>query len=502
MALTAVLASRALAVDAGGSVSTELALSNDGPEPVAVRVAVAGEARPYSWVAPDNVTVEKGTTTVVKVGFHLPLAAVPEAGLLTYQVTAGPAVPVAGTVEVRPYAVLSASLAAAQPADGGSARHELTVGNRGNAAVDTSIRVSSADDGLDVKVEPTTLTVPYGGAPVRATVQVTPRTPPRKGEDRTFTFRVVAEPARGKAVEIGGEFRQSGPPARRKPPMALTVGLVAVGLVAVALVATRGGGSPSAIDVTATSVANACPATDHIDPHGATGLTPDRIPGLPAGYSFFSVDGERCNPVRFNPCEPIHFVVNPAGAPPTGLADVKEAFNRLAQATGITFVDDGTAAETGRRGPYVPALYPGRWAPILISWTSGSRLGPQGEVQVVGRGAGMRTGNQYVSGVLTLNADAVIDEVARTPVPGGFGPQIGTGTGAIGAQGVAWGRIILHELGHVIGLGHVRDKDQIMYPETADQTFRPSDYRVGDREGLKLLGRPAGCLATPPVPTS
>jgi hypothetical protein len=60
--------------------------------------------------------------------------------------------------------------------------------------------------------------------------------------------------------------------------------------------------------------------------------------------------------------------------------------------------------------------------------------------------------------------------------------------------------VILHELAHVVGLGHTRDRDQLMYPDMAEQTAHTTEYRSGDRQGLRLLGRDAGCVANPPTP--
>ncbi len=240
---------------------------------------------------------------------------------------------------------------------------------------------------------------------------------------------------------------------------------------------------------------SACPAAGHRDTF-ASGLTPDRIPSLPNGYSFTFVKEDGCTPIRFDPCQPVHYVINPAQATPTGVADVEEGFNRLAQATGMTFVNDGVTDEASRRGPYVEDRYPGRWAPILVLWNRQS--GDRANVEVVGSGFPYRVQDVLVSGVLSLNADAVTDRARNTPLQGGFASV--PGFGAIGAEGVTWGRVILHELAHIMGLGHTRDRDQLMYPDTAQQTSHTTDYRTADREGLRLLGRAAGCLEATPAP--
>ena len=274
--------------------------------------------------------------------------------------------------------------------------------------------------------------------------------------------------------------------------------LAVVALMASGLTSCSGGGG-SGDDLGVESPVDTglprCPAAGHRDTF-ASGLTPDRIPSLPNGYSFTFVQEDNCTPVRFDPCHPVHYVVNPAQATSTGVADVEEAFNRLANATGMTFVNDGATDEVSRRGPYVEDRYPGRWAPILVVWSRQS--GDRANVEVVGSGFPYRVADVLVSGTLSLNSDAVSDRAKNTPLRGGFAPA--PGFGAIGAEGVTWGRVILHELAHVVGLGHTRDRDQLMYPDTAEQTARTPDFRGGDREGLRLLGRDAGCLSSTPAP--
>ena len=45
--------------------------------------------------------------------------------------------------------------------------------------------------------------------------------------------------------------------------------------------------------------------------------------------------------------------------------------------------------------------------------------------------------------------------------------------------------MILHELGHLVGLGHVKDKRQNMYPVISARNVH---YASGDLAGLRLLG--------------
>ncbi len=44
--------------------------------------------------------------------------------------------------------------------------------------------------------------------------------------------------------------------------------------------------------------------------------------------------------------------------------------------------------------------------------------------------------------------------------------------------------VILHEVGHVLGLAHVNDPNQLMYPRGSHVT----DYGPGDLAGLARLG--------------
>jgi hypothetical protein len=47
--------------------------------------------------------------------------------------------------------------------------------------------------------------------------------------------------------------------------------------------------------------------------------------------------------------------------------------------------------------------------------------------------------------------------------------------------------VVLHELGHLVGLDHVRDRGELMFPTANDVV----GYGPGDLQGLAALGRGA-----------
>ena len=56
--------------------------------------------------------------------------------------------------------------------------------------------------------------------------------------------------------------------------------------------------------------------------------------------------------MRYDPCTPVHYVINPALAPVNGVDDLQEAVRRVSSITGITLVFDGFTDEIpeSRRG--------------------------------------------------------------------------------------------------------------------------------------------------------
>ena len=207
----------------------------------------------------------------------------------------------------------------------------------------------------------------------------------------------------------------------------------------------------------------------------------------PRGFRFQRVDAATGMPVRYNPCAPVHYTINPALAPKTAISDVHTAFEITGGATGIDFVFDGTTTEAPslERISYRPSSYGRRWAPILIAFTNGAPS-LDGNTEVDGKHTIGQAGSSYevndAGAAVFVTGTAVFDAGARlTP---GFGKQ-------------TWGQLILHELGHVVGLGHVENPESVMN-DTIDVSH--SAWGPGDRAGLWELGDGGSCIDTPPLP--
>lgn len=183
--------------------------------------------------------------------------------------------------------------------------------------------------------------------------------------------------------------------------------------------------------------------------------------------------------VRWNPCQPIRYVVNLQGAPAFARAELSAAVAAIETASGLDLVDAGTTTERpGGRALRNPSRYGAGFAPILISFASAAEL-PFGSPTASGWGqavpiADPTTGRrQYVSGQVVLR------------------PADGWTQGTTSANPLSL--MLRHELGHVLGLGHVSATNEIMGTggNGSARTWGPGDLR-----GLRVVGRPAGCLTT------
>ena len=199
------------------------------------------------------------------------------------------------------------------------------------------------------------------------------------------------------------------------------------------------------------------------------------LPPPPEGgaHAFVSFQPDGVTPVAYDPCRPVHYVIRPDAAPPGGEELVREAVARISQVTGLQFVYNGATDEAP--GPdrelFQPDRYGRRWAPVLIAWETedanpalaGDVVGEAGSVPA-SLGDGPRV---FLTGTVSLDAPR-FREILR----GRGGREIARS-------------IVLHELGHLMGLGHVDDEQQLMFPEARRDV---PDFAAGDLTGLAALG--------------
>ncbi|MFN8079991.1 MAG: matrixin family metalloprotease [Kineosporiaceae bacterium] len=191
-------------------------------------------------------------------------------------------------------------------------------------------------------------------------------------------------------------------------------------------------------------------------------------------FRFIQHQDDGTTPVTWDPCRPVHYVVQRAGVPAGGEALLAVAVQEISAATGLQFVADGPTDETPdwHRPRYQPERYGDRWAPVLISWRTAAET-PEFAHDAVGL-----TNTQpvappgrpwvFVTGQIQLDATAFTRLLSRP-------------------EGTELARAVIeHELGHLVGLDHVDVPTEIMYPQA---NLVITELGPGDRTGLARLGQ-------------
>ena len=180
-------------------------------------------------------------------------------------------------------------------------------------------------------------------------------------------------------------------------------------------------------------------------------------------------------PAAWDACRPVDFVMNESISVPGASQMVLNVLDMASTASGLQLTLEGPTPElaTADRAAMDRQLYGNRWSPVLIAWTD-----PAGDPRLAGDVAGIGGGRSltgsngrltYVSGIIHLDAPAFREILARP-------------NGQDDAEA-----IIAHEVGHVLGLGHVDDAGQLMGARTSGQ----KTFGDGDRRGLAILaGQP------------
>jgi hypothetical protein len=160
------------------------------------------------------------------------------------------------------------------------------------------------------------------------------------------------------------------------------------------------------------------------------------------------------------------------------MRDVRGAFARLSQASGLRFRYAGAT-----RHVFGSARKPGplnKGTELYIAW-AGPREVPDLSGSVVGQGGPQAWAGRDARGAVWVNAysDVVLDRTQR--MSPGFG------------AGATLGELLLHELMHALGAGHVNDTTQIMNPV---MTSGPARLGAGDLAVLHDIGLSGGCIDT------
>lgn len=189
----------------------------------------------------------------------------------------------------------------------------------------------------------------------------------------------------------------------------------------------------------------------------------DGLVGGEESYAFIATEPTGL-PVSWDHCKPIHYVVNPDQAPGDWEGLVEDAISEVERASGFQFDYDGTSDDSWADRRQDDAR---GGLPVLIDWATPAEV-PKLDGDTVGiGGASAVTSNgetRYVTGVVVLDQQ----EYERM-----------RGTGRYLAAKL----ILAHELGHVLGLDHFDDANQLMHAQYVGQR----GFGDGDRAGFKEL---------------
>ena len=237
-AVTATLKTPDVTVEPGGQATCEVEVNNDGRLVDEYRLQVSGADPSWCSVEPPALRLMPRTSGLARVLFRPPRASSPAAGTGAFVVTATssaePAVraQAAGSLTIRPFADVSATITPQNSQSYGVADHTVSVENRGNAAVRVSVSAQDPDNRLTIEPSPPDITVDGGVvAGSHLSVRTTNPKEPRTGQ--RVAFQVSVRPAYGAPIRLDASTVLLQRPAslwsRLRIPIAVALLLVLAG---------------------------------------------------------------------------------------------------------------------------------------------------------------------------------------------------------------------------------------------------------------------------------
>lgn len=218
--------------------------------------------------------------------------------------------------------------------------------------------------------------------------------------------------------------------------------------------------------------------------------------GNPAAFTYISgMHTERRKAFAFNPCKTLTYAVNYGLVGDAGLALAQQAMQQMSWATGIKVRYVGPTTNVPHSNYKNPVPNP-KGVDLVIAWGSlaqvpefqaQNKAGFGGPVKAVyARNAKGKRVIQTRTAAVTIGA-----EYFNPNYPGGFDPSFDA------TRQATQGEILIHEIGHAMGLDHVpSNPEEIMngatYLRYPDGHFRGL-YAQGDLAGLQTLGLGEGC---------